>query len=114
MKGQTSINTLNELRHKVGNDALPQFLIDYIKAAPGNVAASLAIHTASSIEGSSDANKVAISREKGLMGRSQLEPKKFPDAVHHVKVFHNGAGKAKVFYKFQGNIQFIQNLQGAN
>jgi hypothetical protein len=113
-KGQASITTLHELRNKVGNDALPQFLIDYIEAASGNVAGSLAIHTASSIEGSGDADRVAISRKKGLMGRSQLEPKKFPDAVHHLKVFHNGSGKARVFYKFEGNIQFIQNLQGAN
>jgi hypothetical protein len=110
---QGSTDTLKNLRKKVGNDALPMFLIEYIEALSQNVPGSLAIHTSSSIAGSSDANKVAISRDKGFMGKSQLEPKKFPNAVHHVKIFYNAAGKARLFYKFSGSLQFVQNLKGS-
>jgi hypothetical protein len=46
------------------------------------------------------------------MGKSQMEPQKFPNAVHHVKIFYNGSNRAKLFYKFQGGLQFIQNLKG--
>jgi hypothetical protein len=110
---QRSIETLARLRDKVGNQSLPKFLIDYIKAASPEGVASLAIHTASSIAGSKDADQNTISRDKGFMGKSQLEPAKFPDAVHHLKIFYNKKKKAKLFYKFQGSLQFVQNLKGA-
>jgi hypothetical protein len=114
LNNQNSIETLKKLRNKIGNSALPAFLIDYIATVSKGSVDSLAIHMASSIVGSTDADQAAISRDKGLMGQSQLEPKKFPNAVHHVKIFHNGSGKARVFYKFKGNVQFVQNLQRAN
>jgi hypothetical protein len=106
-----SVSTLKRLQAEIGDDALPTFLIDYIAAVTPNGAVSLAIHTASSIQGSQDANQAAISREKGFMGKSQLELKKFPNAVHHIKIFHNAAGKAKLFYKYVGSLQFVQNLK---
>jgi hypothetical protein len=110
---QSSVETLIKLRAKIGNKALPQFLIDYIKAASPEGIASLPIHTASSIAGSKDANQATISRDKGFMGKSQLETAKFPDAVHHVKIFYNKTNRAKLVYKFQGSLQFVQNLKGA-
>jgi len=113
MPQQSSAETLAKLRAKIGNKALPQFLIDYIKAASPEGIVSLAIHTASSIAGSKDADQATISRDKGFMGKSQLETAKFPDAVHHVKIFYNKKNKAKLVYKFQGSLQFVQNLKGA-
>jgi hypothetical protein len=111
VENPSSVETLKKLRNKIGNDALPNFLIEYIATISKDSADSLAIHTASSIVGSKDADKEKISRRKGFIGQSQLELKKFPNAVHHLKIFHNGNGKAKVFYKFKGNVQFVQNLQ---
>lgn len=107
----TSVATLKALREKIGNDSLPGFLIDYITAVMAAGGGTLAVHTASSIETyGASANQAAISRDKGFMGKSQLEPKKFPTAVHHVKIFYNGGGRAKLFYKYKGSLQFIQNL----
>jgi hypothetical protein len=110
---QSGVETLLKLRARIGNGALPQFLIEYIRAASPERVVSLAIHTASSIVGSRDADQTTISRDKGFMGKSQLEPTRFPDAVHHVKIFYNKKNKAKLFYKFQGSLQFVQNLKGA-
>jgi hypothetical protein len=107
----SNIETLKKLQTKIGKDALPGFLIDYIRAASQNLPGALAIHTASSIAGSTDAKQATISRDKGFMGKSQLEPKKFPDAVHHVKIFFNKKNGAKLFYKFRGSVQFVQNLR---
>jgi hypothetical protein len=110
-KDQRTVDTLKELSKKIGNDALPTFLIDYIKAT-SDAGDSLAIHTASSIAGyGKTANQTAISRDKGFIGNPQLELKKFPQAVHHVKILYNAAGKAKLFYKFRGSLQFVQNLK---
>lgn len=72
---------------------------------------TLAVHTSSSIENySKSANLDTISRTKGFLGNPQLEKSKFPNAIHHVKILHNGKGKARVFYKNLGGVQFAQNL----
>ena len=111
LSDQNSVETLKKLRDKIGNDALPNFLIDYIQATSPDGKESLAIHTASSIEGYKEsANQEAITRTKGFIGNPQLELKKFPKAVHHIKVLRNANGKARLFYKFKGSLQFIQNL----
>jgi hypothetical protein len=51
LSGQNSVETLKKLRGKIGNDALPTFLIEYIQATSPDGAESLAIHTASPIAG---------------------------------------------------------------
>ena len=89
---------------------LPQYLIDYLRAdlliRPG----TLAIHTASSMAGQAKTSDVdAISRRKGFLGDSQLEKPRFPGAIHHIKIMHNGLGRARVFYKNLGSVQFVQN-----
>lgn len=105
-----SLKTLNRLAKIVGK-ALPPYLIQYLKAALREAPGTLAIHTSSSIKGYRKANQADISRTKGFIGNPQLELGKFPNAIHHVKIFHNGQGKARVFYKNQGGVQFIQNLK---
>lgn len=109
---QRSIDTLNQLRDKIGNEALPRFLIDYITAIAPNGIDSIAIHTASSVAGyGASADVQSITRDKGFLGRPQLEEKKFPRAVHHVKILYNADNRARLFYKFMGSLQFVQNLR---
>jgi len=109
-KGPTEIATLKNLAAEIG-EAMPAFLIKYLEAAEKIAPGTLAIHASSSIEGyKASANQEAISRAKGFIGNNQLEKPKFPDALHHVKIFHNGKGKARVFYKNTGSVQFVQNL----
>lgn len=109
----TAIETLRSLREKVGQKGLPKFLIDYVEAtqAEGPEKAELAIHSASSISGyGASADQQSISRSKGFMGAPQLEKGRFPNAVHHIKIFHNAEGRARVFYKNTGGLQFVQNF----
>lgn len=106
---QKSVGTLKTLAATVG-EALPGFLIDYIEAALKDAPGSLAIHMATSIANYKESNVVdTISRRRGFIGNPQLEPGKFPNAIHHVKVFFNGKGKGRVFYKNLGGVQFVQN-----
>ena len=105
-----SIRTLTNLSKHIG-EGLPQFLIKYLREALKVSPDSLAIHQSSSIERyKKTANIDQISRTKGFIGTTQLEKAKFPNAIHHIKIFHNGKGKARVFYKNLGGINFIQNL----
>lgn len=106
-----SLGTLKQLAAVVG-EALPPFLIEYLQAALDVAPGTLAIHTSSSIKGYKEsADQEGIFRTKGFIGNPQLESGKFPNAIHHVKIFHNGQGKARVFYKNQGGVQFVQNLK---
>ena len=110
LKNQTSVETLRELRKKIGDAALPKFLIDYIEAMLKSKDGTLAIHTASTIENYGEsANQKTITRDKGFIGKSQREPKKFPDAAHHIKILYNKEKKARLFYKSAKNLQFLQN-----
>ena len=106
-----SLATLKNLAGEVGK-ALPLFLIEYLRSALGMAPGTLAIHTSSSIANyGTSADLKAISRRKGFLGKTQLEESRFPNAVHHVKILHNGNGKARVFYKNVGGVQFVQNLK---
>jgi hypothetical protein len=106
----TNLETLNKLTPVIGK-ALPPFLISYLQSALNMAPGTLAIHTASSIANyGKSADLETISRSKGFLGKPQLEEGRFPKAIHHVKIFHNGKGRARVFYKNQGGVQFVQNL----
>lgn len=111
--GPQSIGTLKRLANAVGS-GVPAFLIKYLESAVSTQPDSLAIHKSSSISGykSDGVDQDAISRTKGFIGQPQLERKRFPNAIHHVKIFYNEEGKARLFYKNQGGgVQFVQNLK---
>jgi hypothetical protein len=105
-----STATLKAIQQIIGKHALPTFLIDFIESSQNVAPDSLAIHTSSSIAGYGDtADKQAIARPKGFMGKPQLEEAKFPNASHHVKIFYNEASKARLFYKVSGGVEFMAN-----
>ncbi|EGP06224.1 DNA helicase [Bradyrhizobiaceae bacterium SG-6C] len=110
---QASTKTLCELKDKIGPQAIPDFLIDYIEMVQPNGIGSLAIHKSSPVPKGNTYDQAAISRAKGFLGKTQLEPDKFPKAIHHIKIFYNGSNKARLFYKHSGTVQFIQNQKPA-
>ena len=105
---------LDRLGEVLGGAAFPSYLKRYIMRTSSSLEQSLAIHGSSSIEGYGNdpgINKEAIERKKGFFGKSQMEPTRYPNAIHHLKVFRNESGKARLFYKFDGSIQFIKNVK---
>ena len=108
----TSVDTLKKLQGKIGEAALPSFVIEYVEAVTKDGEESLAIHTATSIAGQQTADQATISRKKGFMGTSQLETQRFPQAVNHFKIFFNTKNKARLYLKFKG-VQFVENLKEA-
>jgi hypothetical protein len=107
------IGRLQELAELTGGEALPSYLLKYIAATSQEPSSQIALHTSTIIDGYSDAqglDKERIERSKGFFGANQLERSRFPDAIHHVKVFRNQAlGIGRFFYKFDGSVSFIQN-----
>lgn len=116
IKANESVLTrLERLSALLGNEVFPGFLKEFMITASPDPEEMIAIHPPSSIDGYSDGepglDKVRIERRKGLVGTNQLEKNRYPKAVHHLKVFTNAAGKGRLFYKYEGSIQFVKNLK---
>jgi hypothetical protein len=104
--------TLRKIQEHIGDKALPDYVLRYVESTSPRGDMSVGIHEPVSIANYSDAeglDKNKIERKRGFFGKSQQS--KFPDATHHFAVFHNGKGRARVIYKFVGNITFIKNLK---
>lgn len=104
---------LTALTERVGDDALPAHVlafIDRFKLGPQ----SIAIHKSTEVGYGSDQEQAEIRRTKGFIATKDLEQDRFPDAIHHIKVFRNRAGQARVFYKYTpeaDSIRFLKNLK---
>ena len=107
----TSMNVLKELNNILGNKRMPQYLIDYIEKFIPQGSQSIAFHKPFSIVNYSDADQKKIERAKGFIGTNQLEKFKFPNAMHHFKIFFNQEKEARIFYRYIGNITFLKNLR---
>jgi hypothetical protein len=108
-----SFEKLKRISQRLGSGRLPEFLLKYISNFSPDGDQSLAIHESRSIVGYKDSStdQGKIQRTKGFIGQSDLELKKYPLAIHHIKIFYNATHKARLFYKYEGNIKFIRNLK---
>lgn len=109
------LQKLHDLSTLLGDDCLPSYLTNYIESFCPLGDASIAVHTPMSIAGYTDKkgemDKATITRTKGFIGTSQMEPSKYPDATHHVNIFFNDTGKARVFYKYSGSLRFLKTAK---
>ena len=108
----TPLSHEKALSELLGRQCLPDHLINYLENfCPAGVD-SIAVHNPKSIAGYAEKpgeiNKATITRTKGFIGDPQLEKGTYPDAIHHIIIFHNGLGRARVFYKYEGNIRFLK------
>jgi hypothetical protein len=104
------IDALRKLQSVIGIGSLPDYLIRYVQRTMPAGADSIAIHAAGNVGNMKDADRVKIERTKGLMGQVRRD---FPNATHHFKIFYNDEGKARVVYRFDGSISFLQNVKHA-
>jgi hypothetical protein len=110
MQSNDPLGGLHKLQSEVGPDSLPNYLLEYVNHFLPNGPGSVALHSSSSVEGMKDANWDKIERSKGLFGQVTRNN---PNAVHHFKIFFNSKKKARLIYKFSGNITFIKNVKNA-
>lgn len=106
---KSPLERMDALLARISGPMFPDYLVRYIKRTLINPG-SLAVHKAIDISGYADGpdiNKEKITRKRGFVGKTQTD--RFPNAAHHLFVIKNSDGKARVFYKFIGSIQFIRN-----
>lgn len=110
---KTGLEVLKELNRVLGDKKMPPYVIDYIESFMPDGNESVAIHKSFSIATYDTADQNKIERAKGFIGHNELEPKKFPKAMHHFKIFYNRENKARIFYRYVGNIKFLKNLRNS-
>lgn len=110
LDNEDALVRLRKLQDEIGSDSLPDYLIRYVQRILPKGPSSVALHESSTIENMKDADKIKIERTKGLFGQVR---RAYPNAVHHFKIFFNDQDKARVIYKFDGNISFIKNVKNA-
>ena len=101
---------LSALSSALGDGAFPEYLLRFISRTKIMTPGSIYIRRASSVENyqSKDIDKARIERKKGLMGQTARDGQ---GALHHIGLFYNAQQKARIFYKFDGSIQFIKNVK---
>ncbi len=109
---ESGLQKAKALSALLGANCLPGYLINYMQNFCPAGDESIAIHSPRSIAGYADKageiDKATITRTRGFIGERELEPAKYPNAIHHLNILFNELGKARVFYKYQGNIRFLR------
>jgi hypothetical protein len=109
---ESALDKTKALAALMGSNCLPSYLINYMQSFMPAGDESIAVHSPRSIDGYADKageiDKATITRTKGFIGERELEPTKYLNAIHHINILFNKPGKARVFYKYQGNIRFLR------
>lgn len=112
--GRTSQQILDDLRKNFSKNEFPDYLYSYLKHDLTSSQTDISFHTASifGTSGSSYTEEEVknIRRKKGIFANNEFARSERPDARHHLKIFYNKYGDARLFYKINGkSIKFIQN-----
>ncbi|WP_298346675.1 Z1 domain-containing protein [Ferrimicrobium sp.] len=107
---------IRSLASAVGESALPRHLLSFIEGLSLG-SDSIALHSTATLgEGyGTPEERAKIRRRRGYIGTNQLERARYPHAIHHIKIFANQEGRARVFYKYTpetGSIRFLKNYRG--
>lgn len=106
---------LEDMYQYFDNKVFPQYVRNYLKqewqSGPKGL---ISFHKPSGFGTAgnkyTDEEKQNIRRTKGIFATNEYRRSEYPKARHHLKVFYNDKGKARLFYKINGGaIKFIQN-----
>lgn len=108
------LERLGEIAKIAGESALPSHVVNFI-AGMSLGPSSIAIHRSTLLSGKYGTieERTDIRRRRGFIATNALEADRFPHAIHHIKIFRNEDGRARVFYKYapeMGSIRFLKNI----
>jgi len=113
-RDRDDLEVLTDLYSALNTDEFPQYVRNYLEQELQSGSRLISFHSPSGFGTAAskytDEEKQNIRRTKGIFATNEYRRSELPDARHHLKVFHNGLGKARLFYKINGGaIKFIQN-----
>lgn len=106
----SAIDKVNELSSILGDAAFPLYLRTFIlrSLSKGNV--GLKMFNSAEVFPSMDAqDKIDIKRRQGFL--TIRENDRAGNTIHFLRVIRNDSGRARLFYKFDGSVQFIKNFR---
>lgn len=107
----SNLEKVRGLARALGCDAFPEYLLNYIEEVLPHGDASIMLHAPVCIAGRGETtSQDEITTSKGFFGGTQLRVKKSPGS-HHLGIFYNAAGRARLVYRFTGTTQFLRNTR---
>lgn len=104
-----SIDLLRRVQERLGKDALPDFVISFIETLTQLRGGNLATHKSMDVSGwGADTDKTTIARRRGFLGNTQLKLDRHPNTPHHVRIVRDGDRRARLFYKYVGDANFVR------
>lgn len=113
-EGRTDKEMLEQLRSSFSDEEFPTYLYDYLKTqlSSGSISFHNPGYFGARSKSYSEEEKRMIQRARSIFGNSEFTKSENPSAVHHLKIYHNAYGNARLFYKINGtSITFIRNLK---
>lgn len=91
-------------------DAFPLYLRTFIRQSVARGTVGLKLFTSAGMFPSMSAEEVArIERRQGFLTIRDTD--RAGNVAHFLRIFRNDAGKARLFYKFDGSVSFLKNLK---
>lgn len=111
--GRSDAEMLDAIRHAFDERELPGYLHQYLRQNVQD-GSTISFHKASAFgsagSGYADEEKNLVRRKKGIFANNEFGRSERPDARHHLKIYYNDSGSARVFYKIKnGTLKFMQN-----
>ncbi len=111
--GMNDIDKLRKLHEALPGDVFPSYVLEYISEDARLTDGSICFHNASEFGSKSnytDKEIREIRRRKSIFSNNEFNRGPVPDARHHLKIYYNRYGDARLFYKINGHsVKFIQN-----
>ena len=111
---RSDVDVLQALRDRFNEQEFPSYVSNYLRREVEVHRRRISFHKPSGFGTAAsrytEEEKANIRRTKGIFATNEYRRSELPDATHHLKVFHNGMGRARVFYKLNdGTIKFYQS-----
>lgn len=100
----SNFEKLVSLSESIGDNSLPIYLLSFIKTFMPYGDKSIGLHGVRTTEKYAE----ALDRLKGVFG-GKGDYDKFPEASHHLLIYKNNVGKARIIYAYRGSIKTLKN-----
>jgi len=106
----SAADKVNQIADKLGDNAFPRYLREFILHSLSRGKTGLKVfQSAGMFPSMTEQEKADIQRRQGFLTIRDAD--RAGNTVHFLRIFKNDAGKARLFYKFDGSVQFIKNLK---
>ncbi len=106
----SSADKVNQIADKLGDAAFPRYLREFILHSLSRGKTELKLFpSAGMFPSMTNQEKADIQRRQGFLTIRDAD--RSGNTVHFLRIFRNDAGRARLFYKFDGSVQFIKNLK---